>query len=58
MAVALGAGQEMLGQKRDVVDPLAQGRHGDGHAAQAVEQVLPERARLHALHQVGLARWP
>jgi hypothetical protein len=44
----------MIGQQRDVIDPFAQGRHGDGHAAQAVEQVLAELAGLHPFHQVLL----
>jgi hypothetical protein len=45
----------MIGQKRDVVDPFAQGWHVDADAGEAVEQILAEHARLHPAHQVALA---
>ena len=44
----------MCGQKRDIIDPFAQSRHRQGHAAQAVEQILAKTARLHLFHQVAL----
>ena len=51
LALAL-AGEERLRQGQDVVAALAQRRHGQGHDAEAVEEVLPERARGHRLPHV------
>ena len=46
-AMALGnAGQDMLGQQRDVAAALAQGGHAHLNDIQAVVQVLPELAEL------------
>ncbi len=46
------AGQEDLGQRQDVLPPLAQRRHGERHDAQAVEEVVPEGAGGHRLAEV------
>ena len=36
--------QEVLGQKRDVVAPFAQGRHAQGNHIESVVKILPETA--------------
>ena len=53
-AIAFGAQQKMLGQKRDVVDPFAQRRHGDRHTTNPIEQILAKRALLHPRRQIDL----
>ena len=40
----LGPPEEVLGQQRDVVAPLAQGRHAEGDDVEAVVQVLAHLA--------------
>src|SRR6266567_3334798 len=46
--------QEVLGQERDVVHPLAQRRHVDRHDAQAVVQILAQRTRRHRVLGVAI----
>ena len=41
--------QEVVGQQRDVVRPVAQGRQVDLEDVQAEEQVVPELAGVHLL---------
>ena len=52
--VALAAGKEVFGQKRDIFDTFAQGWHLQGDAAETVEQVFAENPGLHLLAQIGL----
>ena len=54
-AVAVGPGQEVLGQKGDIVHPLPQRWHWHDHGAEAVEQVLPESPLLDGAIKAGLA---
>ena len=44
--------EEALDQQRNVLGPLAQRRHDDGHDLQPVKQVLAELARRHRLLQL------
>ena len=48
--------EERFRQQHDVLLPFPQGRDIDGQHAQAVEQILPERAVAHALLQALVGR--
>ena len=51
VALAVDA-QEVLGQQRDVVAPLAQGRHAQGDDVEAVVGILAETALFHRRPQI------
>src|SRR5207249_5425783 len=58
VAVALTRGlpDEVLDEERDVLAPLAERRHVDGHDVQAVVEVLTELARPHRALEVDVGR--
>ena len=46
----------MLRERRDVLAPLAHGRHDDPHDVEAVQQVEPEARGRHFRPQVAIGR--
>jgi hypothetical protein len=49
-----GAVEEELGEQRDVLDALAQGRHRHRHHVQAIEEILAEAPGGHLGPQVAV----
>ena len=52
---ALRLGQEVLGQGRDVVHPLAQRRQAQRHDVEPIEQILAEQPLAHHQPQIAMA---
>src|SRR5262245_56892920 len=50
--ISTGAGEEMLGEDRDVLTTVAQRRQAQGHHGQPVVEILAESARVNGLPQV------
>src|SRR5687767_9579601 len=57
LAMALPVvGQEMIGEERDVLEPLAEWRQLDGNDAQPVEEIATEGALIDGLLWIAVGR--